>query len=437
MLQTLYVVPHWFVAGPLFWLWAGLSIVALIWNLKQRKFGEVLGSVLPMAIGGLLVIRFVIPQVEVLGLNPADPDGALVPIGLAIRGYGLFLMMGILAGISACLVRASEVGIRPEKIIALCFWLVVVGLVGARMFYVVQKWDTYRGESGMQLLLKLLDMTEGGLVVYGSLFGALLAWAVFCWWHKLSMLQVADIIAPGMLVGLCLGRIGCLMNGCCYGEVCSVDALGMRFPAGSAPYYRHLETGELLGMQLERTTAETARGPAAPRRVRTVAPGSLAERYGIEVGDEIAGFGIPADLYMRGIKQAGLKIEAPAHANLAIEVVDKPLVVIPIRELPDRSLPIHATQIYSAIDALLLAGLLWLYFPFRRAHGELLAGMLILYSISRFLMEEIRGDELGVWGTRFSISQWVAMFVLPLGVVVFFALKWAAQRGIRGVRVER
>ncbi len=422
MLQTLYVVPHGFIAGPLLWIWVGLSLLGLFWSLRQRKLGEALSGVLPLAIGGFLVIRFVIPQVEVLGLNPVDPDGPLIPLGLAIRGYGLFLMLGIIAGISACVLRAERVGIRADKIVGLCFWLIIAGLIGARVFYVVQKWPTYRDQSGVQLLLKLVDMTEGGLVVYGSLFGALVAWWVYCRWNRLATLQVADIIAPGMLFGLCLGRIGCLMNGCCYGEVCQIDGLGLRFPAGSAPYYRHLETGELLGMELD-DPALTADGRPGPRKVRSVATGSLAARYGIDAGDQIAGMGIPSDLYLRGIKQQALPIRAPDHANMAIEVVGKPLVVIPIKDLPDRSLPIHATQIYSALDAFLLAMVLWFYYPFRRADGELLAAMLVLYSISRFLMEEVRGDELGVLGTRFSISQVVAMIVLPIGVALWFGLR--------------
>jgi phosphatidylglycerol:prolipoprotein diacylglycerol transferase len=85
-------------------------------------------------------------------------------------------------------------------------------------------------------------------------------------------------------------------------------------------------------------------------------------------------------------------------------------------KLPARSLPVHPTQIYSAIDAALLCWLLWSYYPFRRRDGEVAALMLTLHPISRFLLEIIRVDEPAVFGTDFSISQNISivLFVLTL-----------------------
>ncbi len=70
------------------------------------------------------------------------------------------------------------------------------------------------------MLREVLKFTEGGLVVYGSLIGAGLAFLVYCKKHKLPMLKLADIIAPSLVIGLAFGRSGCLLNGCCYGGVC-------------------------------------------------------------------------------------------------------------------------------------------------------------------------------------------------------------------------
>ena len=81
----------------------------------------------------------------------------------------------------------------------------------------------------------------------------------------------------------------------------------------------------------------------------------------------------------------------------------------------------HPTQIYSSINAALLAWVLWAFYPFRRRDGEVVALMVLLYPISRFLLEMIRIDESAVFGTGLSISQniSVALFVLAVGFWVF------------------
>jgi phosphatidylglycerol:prolipoprotein diacylglycerol transferase len=90
--------------------------------------------------------------------------------------------------------------------------------------------------------------------------------------------------------------------------------------------------------------------------------------------------------------------------------------VLDLSELPPRSLPVHPTQLYSAIDAGLLCWFLWSYYPYRRRDGEVAALMLTLHPISRFLLEVIRVDESAVFGTGFSISQNISIlfFVLTL-----------------------
>ena len=86
-----------------------------------------------------------------------------------------------------------------------------------------------------------------------------------------------------------------------------------------------------------------------------------------------------------------------------------------------RSLPVHTTQIYSAVHAALLAWLLWSFYPFRRRDGEVTALMLTIYPISRFLLEIIRIDESAVFGTGLSISQNISivLFVLALALWVY------------------
>ena len=98
-----------------------------------------------------------------------------------------------------------------------------------------------------------------------------------------------------------------------------------------------------------------------------------------------------------------------------------------LRELPNASLDTWPTQLYSSINAFLLCALLWFYYPFRKADGELMAVLLILYSIARFLEEFIRIDEVGMFGTPFSIGQFVSIACLIAGAALFAWLRSPAR----------
>jgi phosphatidylglycerol:prolipoprotein diacylglycerol transferase len=97
--------------------------------------------------------------------------------------------------------------------------------------------------------------------------------------------------------------------------------------------------------------------------------------------------------------------------------------------VPERSRPVHPTQIYSAIDAGLLGWLLWSYFPFRRRDGQCIALLLTIHPITRFLLEVIRTDEPAVFGTGLSISQNISIVLLGCAA----ALWWYVSRQPAGV----
>ncbi len=85
-------------------------------------------------------------------------------------------------------------------------------------------------------------MAKGGLVVYGAFFGAVAGVLLFVRKHRLPLLAVCDLVAPSMMLGLAIGRIGCLLNGCCFGAVCD-HPWAMRFPAGSPLTWRRSNAG--------------------------------------------------------------------------------------------------------------------------------------------------------------------------------------------------
>jgi phosphatidylglycerol:prolipoprotein diacylglycerol transferase len=121
--------------------------------------------------------------------------------------------------------------------VALALQVFLWGLVGARLFYVIEYRDQFfpPGRSFVQALPDVLNLAAGGLVVFGSLPTAALAAWRFAARRGLPLLELADCVAPGLLVGLALGRIGCFLNGCCYGGPCDLP-WAVQFPPQSPPW---------------------------------------------------------------------------------------------------------------------------------------------------------------------------------------------------------
>ncbi|MCH2180803.1 MAG: prolipoprotein diacylglyceryl transferase [Mariniblastus sp.] len=410
MQQTLFHIPHALFDGWLLaiWLVIGLAMMGYQWLVAKRR-SDALG-LLPIIVIVGLVIHFVLPGLENRGINPEDPQGDLIPLGLAIRGYGFFMLLAIAAGLGLVYWRCQQVGFEFDRMMSLCFWVIVLGLVGARLFYVIQKWDEFAGAGDSNLIFKMLDMTKGGLVVYGSLIGGLLGAMGYIILKKMSWSEVGDILAPALVLGLAIGRIGCLMNGCCYGGICQSPHPGIAFPAGSPPYMQQLATGPLLGVE--------GTWNLDGLRVETVEPASLAESRGIQPGDQLMLL-LPSSIDLKAVKQQGIQMPAdlviggPRIGQLKLSAAD----------LPDFSLPVHPTQVYSSINALLLCLVLWFYYPFRKHSGEVLAWMLILYPVGRFFLEAIRTDELGQFGTTLTISQWVSIGTILVGFALLIYIR--------------
>ena len=410
MQQTLFHIPHALFDGWLLtiWLIIGFAMIGYQWLItKNRK--DAFGA-LPVVVIVAAVIYFVLPQLENKGINPADPDGALIPLGLAIRGYGFFMLLAMALALGMIYRRCRQVGYEFDRVMSLCFCMIIFGIAGARLFYVLQKWEDFSNDSSVNLIGKMLDMTKGGLVVYGSLIGGLIAAMVYMRIKKMAWPEVGDILAPAMVLGLAIGRVGCLMNGCCYGGICEPPYPGLEFPAGSPPYMQQLADGQLLG--IDGTWGVNG------LRVERVEPGTLAESRGVKQGDQLMLL-LPSSMELKAVKGEGIDKEAA----LVMGGQRIGQLKIPVTDLPDFSLPVHPTQVYSAINALLLSLMLWFYYPFRRHSGEVLALLLILYPLGRFLLEIIRTDEGGQFGTALTISQWVSIGTIVVGFSVLLYVR--------------
>src|SRR5690606_29277570 len=116
--------------------------------------------------------------------------------GLAIRGYGMMLLLAVAAGVGLTMYRARRVGVNPEIILSLGTWFFIWGILGARAFYVIEYWDRFQKPTLVQTLFAIINLTQGGLVVYGSLLAGGAALVVFIRKYHLPGLALADLIAP-------------------------------------------------------------------------------------------------------------------------------------------------------------------------------------------------------------------------------------------------
>jgi phosphatidylglycerol:prolipoprotein diacylglycerol transferase len=441
MCSELFRIPYEWGGVPIFGfgillaIWAVASAVTIAGLAREYGGGGETWSTVPvlLLVGAAIVL---LPQ--------------FFPGGLPVRGYGLMLLAGIVSGVGLAMYRARQVGLDPDAILSMAFWLVLCGIIGARLFYVVEYWEKFAGKTPQKTILEIANVPQGGLVIYGGFVGAVVGVAIFVRKHKLPLLAMADLIAPSLMVGLALGRIGCLLNGCCYGAqtdwpwAVTFPQVSSPFAAPSSdraqqlspPYADQAARGELYGFRLESREAQ-------PAVVMRVDPGSPADKAGLQAGDAITAIeGEPIEsaahakelILHNFLSEQSLKLTL--HSGTALEVAAVPP--------PPRSRPVHPTQLYSAIDAGILAWLLWSFYPLRRRDGDAVALLLTIHPVTRFLLEVIRTDEPAVFGTGMSISQnisllllavagllWWYLFKQPKGVVWPLATEAASLKPVR------
>jgi len=149
----------------------------------------------------------------------------LLKIGpLTIYWYGAMVALGFVAGLWLALTRSQKYGLSRDKVSDLCFYVLICGLAGARVLFVFTDLKSFIAEP-----LEIFKVWHGGLVFYGGLIGGLAAGIWFAEKNKLSFLVVADLLSPSLVIAHVFGRIGCFLNGCCYGKV--NRNMGIIFPA--------------------------------------------------------------------------------------------------------------------------------------------------------------------------------------------------------------
>ena len=144
-----------------------------------------------------------------------------------VHSYGVMIALAFVFGLWTATRRARRANISGEVIADVTLWIMVGTILGARAVYVATYWnDEFAG----QPLSEIFAIWHGGLVFYGGLIGAIIAGAIYLRWKKLPLWKIADVLAPSIALGSVFGRIGCLLNGCCYGRACDLP-WAISFPA--------------------------------------------------------------------------------------------------------------------------------------------------------------------------------------------------------------
>ncbi|MBN2506079.1 MAG: prolipoprotein diacylglyceryl transferase [Verrucomicrobia bacterium] len=146
---------------------------------------------------------------------------------LPIYWYGILMALAFVVGLWTASRRCVRDALSPDAVVDAGVWLILGTLVGARLLYVITYWgDQFAGRPWTDIFM----VRHGGLVFYGGLIGASLAIVLYVRLKLMPLWRLADALAPSIPLGQAIGRVGCLMFGCCYGRPTTVP-WAIHFPA--------------------------------------------------------------------------------------------------------------------------------------------------------------------------------------------------------------
>ena len=149
---------------------------------------------------------------------------------LEIRWYGVMVVLAVITVIRFSLLEAKRKGFSQDMVWDVGLWAVIGGIVGARLLHIIDKWQYY-----LDYPEQLLNFA--GLAIWGAVLGGLAAILIYGLIKKLSFWDLGDIAAPGAILGQAIGRVGCLVNGCCFGLTCELPiAVIYQNPNSYAPH---------------------------------------------------------------------------------------------------------------------------------------------------------------------------------------------------------
>jgi phosphatidylglycerol---prolipoprotein diacylglyceryl transferase len=160
-------------------------------------------------------------HVDVLMLIPVPVLAYLVSPGptllswgfISLRWYGFLIAAAVLIGVSLSTYLAKRRGVNPDLIGDLVIWLVLAAIPAARLYYVAFEWKNY-----VQRPEEILAIWHGGIAIHGAILGGTIAALIFARLNKVSFWQLADLVAPSLILGQAIGRWGNFFNSEAFGR---------------------------------------------------------------------------------------------------------------------------------------------------------------------------------------------------------------------------
>ncbi|HEX3356624.1 MAG TPA: prolipoprotein diacylglyceryl transferase [Tepidisphaeraceae bacterium] len=288
---------------------------------------------------------------------------------IAIHGFGLMMVIGFLGAMYLAKYLATRSGLDGELFANATLIGLFTGVLGARMSHVLENLPdfTRSDRTVFQNIFEMFNITSGGLTYYGGFILAFPTLLIYAHKKKIPLRLGMDIVAPCLMVGLAFGRVGCFLNGCCYGAECNLP-WAVHFPYGSYAYEDQFHNGEIF--------------PPAALQART------------PEGERV--------LYP--------PVQLKKSGNTA-------LLDLAAKE---ESKPVHPAQLYSTLTAFLLAGLLVAFFSIPHAPGTVFALMMVLEGIARFVLEILRVEPPVVYihGYGLSLSMVLGIVLAIVGGIL-------------------
>jgi phosphatidylglycerol:prolipoprotein diacylglycerol transferase len=305
---------------------------------------------------------------------------------LTIGTFGPMMVLGFLAALFLMRRLSRRANMDPAIINSVAFYSLIAGVAGARLFFVAHHFDQFRDN-----LLSIIYTWRGGLEFLGGVIVATAILLLHLRFRKLPVRRYLDIIVIGLMMGLAFGRIGCFLNADCFGKPTTLP-WGVRFPYRSFVYISQINPD--------------------PKRNRTTPHLNLPQ----------------AD-YLSFYDETGKWYPKPLEHLTETQRYE-------VTKGRYRCLPVHPSQLYSSLNALMLCLILYLFWrkslvgadsgkPLKRLNrpGAITALMMILYGTTRFLIECIRDDN--PYEIAFlTISQILGIVMIISGTALLFLLPY-------------
>lgn len=148
-----------------------------------------------------------------LGIGEFDVNSVAFTIGeeLEIAWYALIIVTGMIAAVAYLMFRASRIGIMAEDVLDAVIFVIPIGIIGARLYYVLSRLDHYSS------FADVIDIRSGGLAIYGGIIAGTLTVIAYCKIKKINFMAFADCVCPGLILAQAIGRWGNFMNGEAFG----------------------------------------------------------------------------------------------------------------------------------------------------------------------------------------------------------------------------